>query len=158
MPSPDKPPAPTIVTALLMNETVRVTHTMRDGVALIEEILSLEHTNQESSLWVGDVEYHSSGDGPYPNHLMRVSARPSIGCAALSYTDQEDPASTVVHSFNSGQDLPETFLIYNGNTGAVFPHWAAIPVTHARNALLEWLRTRSLPTCINWRPHNHKET
>ena len=153
MSAPDQPPAPTVLTALLTTGVVRVTHTMRDGVALIEEILALDHKNQETSLWVGDVEYHSSKSGPFPNHLMRVSVRPAKGCAALSYTDHDDPTVSVVTSFNSGLDMPQEYLIFNGDTGHVFPHSAVIPIADARTALLEWLRTRSLPTSINWRPY-----
>jgi Immunity protein Imm1 len=152
MPESSQHRAPTVLTALLTRGVVRVTHTMRDGVALIEEVLSLEHTTQETSLWVGDVEYHSSGDGPYPNHLMRVSVRPSTGCAALSYTDHDDPTVSIVNSFNPGPELSEVYLIFNGDTGDVFPQSAVITIADARSALLEWLRTRSLPTSINWRP------
>jgi len=156
MSSPVQHQAPTILTALLTTRVVRVTHTMRDGVAMIEEILALEHVDQETSLWVGDVEYHSSKDGPFPNHLMRVSVQPSTGCAALSYADHDDPTGSLVNSFNSGQDLPEAYLIFNGDTGDVFPHSAVIAIADARAALLEWLRTRSLPTSINWRPFGQK--
>lgn len=152
MSSPAQHPAPTVLTALLTTGVVRVTQTMRDGVALIEEILALNHVDQETSLWVGDVEYHSSKNGPFPNHLMRVSVQPSTGCAALSYTDHDDPTVSLVNSFNSGPDLPEVYLIFNGDTGDVFPQSAVITIADARAALLDWLRTRSLPTNINWRP------
>jgi hypothetical protein len=83
---------------------------------------------------------------------MRVSVQPSTGCAALSYTDHDDPTVSLVNSFNSGPELPEVYLIFNGDTGDVFPQSAVITIADARAALLDWLRTRSLPTNINWRP------
>jgi hypothetical protein len=141
-----------VVTALLTTGAVRVTHGTAECTALVEEILALDHVNQETILWVGDVEFHSSKKGPYPNHQMRVSVRPSAECAALSYTDHDDPIVSLVNSFNPGPDLPEVYLIFNGETGDVFPQSAVIPIAQARTTLLEWLRTRSLPTNIEWRP------
>jgi hypothetical protein len=141
-----------VVTALLTTGAVRVRHGITECTALVEEILALEHVDQETILWVGDVEYHSSKEGPYPNRQMRVSARPSLHCAALSYTDHDDPAVSLMNSSNPRADLPEVYLIFNGETGAVFPLSAVIPIGDARAALLEWLHTRSLPTCIEWQP------
>lgn len=152
MPSPTQPATHVVLTALLTTGVVRVMHGMTQCAALIEEILTLDHVDQETNLWIGDMEYHRSKDGPFPNHLMRVSARPSVQCAALSYTDHDDPTASLVTSFHSGQDLPEVYLIFNGETGDVFARSAVIPLVDARNALLEWIRTRSLPTNINWRP------
>lgn len=156
MPSPIQHPAHTVVTALLTTGAVRATHGIKQCTALIDEILTLDHVDQETSLWVGDVEFHSSKEGPFPNHLMRVSILPSAGCAALSYTDHDDPTVSLVNSHNPAPTFPEVYLIFNGETGDVFPQSAMIPIVDARAALLEWVRTRSLPACIEWQPFNHK--
>lgn len=156
MSSPTEHPAPVVVTALLTTGAARVAHGVTECAALVEEILALDHVDQETILWVGDVQFHSSRKGPYPNHQMRVSVRPSADCAALSYTDHDDPIVSLVNSFNSGQNLPEVYLIFNGDTGDVFPQSSVIPISHARTALLEWLRTRSLPTSIDWRPFDQR--
>lgn len=152
MSPPTEHSAHMVVTALLTTGAVRVTHGMTECAALIEEILVLDHLDQETVLWIGDVEFHSSKEGPYPNCQMRVSTRPSLQVAALNYTDHDDPTISLVNSFNPKADLPEVYLIFNGDTGAVFPQSALIPIADARIGLLEWLRTRSLPTCIEWRP------
>ena len=153
MPSPTGHSAHMTVTASLTTGSVRVTRGIAECTALVEEILGLEHINQETVLWIGDVEFHSSKEGPYPNRQMRVSARPSSQCAALSYTDHDDPNISLVNSFNPREPVQsEVYLIFNGDTGIVFPQSAVIPIADARTALLEWLRTRSLPTSIEWRP------
>ncbi len=141
-----------VVTALLTTNVSRVTRGITECAALIEEVLTLDHVDLETVLWIGDVEFHSSRDGPYPNSQMRVSVRPSLRCAALSYTDHDNPTTSIVNSFNPDTNLPEVDLIFNGDMGSVFPQIAVITVADARAALLEWLRTRSLPTCIPWRP------
>jgi hypothetical protein len=159
MPTP--PPAPRerpelpVVTALLTTNVVRTTRGMTQCTALIDEVLALDHVDLETTLWIGDVEFHSTKDGPYPNSQMRVSARPSAQCAALSYTDHDHPDMSIVNSYNPATNPPDVGLIFNGDMGSVFPRSAAIPIADARNALLEWLRTRSLPTCIAWQPFDH---
>src|ERR1700741_3980936 len=152
MSSPAKRPTSVVITASLTTGAMRVTRGFPQGKALIEEILALDHADQETILWIGDGEYHQSKEGPFPNQQMRVSVKPSAKCAALSYTDHANPTASIVNSFNSGPDTPEVLLIFNGDTGDVFPQSAVIPIVDARAALLEWLRTRSLPTSINWRP------
>lgn len=143
-----------ILTASLTSDVARVAHGMRASVHLIDEILNLDHVEWESTLYVGDVEYHSTKTGPYPNHQLRISVRPSTGFAALNYMDHDDPEMTIANSYNSKRPLPEVYLIFNGATGAVFPRAAAIPIGNARDALHEWLRTRKRPTCIEWRPYD----
>lgn len=152
MPSPGEQSKHVVVTALLTTNAVRVTHGMTQCAALVEEVLTLDHLDQETTLWVGDEEFHSTKDGPYPNSQMRVSVRPSLQCAALSYTDHDDPNVSIVNSYNPVANMPEVDLIFNGDMGSVFPRSAVIPIVDARNALLEWLRTRSLPKCIEWLP------
>jgi hypothetical protein len=70
------------VTASLTTGVGRVTHGMAESVSLIEEILTLDHVDWETTLSVGDVEFHSTKQGPYPNHQLRISVRPSAGIAA----------------------------------------------------------------------------
>jgi Immunity protein Imm1 len=142
------------LTASLTTDVARVTHGMRESVRLIDEILTLDHVRWETTLYVGDVEYHSTKVGPYPNHQFRVSVRPSAGVAALNYTDHDDPDMTIANSYNSKRPLPEVDLIFNGATGAVFPRTAVISIDEARAALREWLRTRKRPACIEWRPYD----
>lgn len=143
-----------IVTASLTTGLARVSRGSAESRALIEEILSVEHANWESTLSVGDVEFYSSKEGPYPNNQMRVSASPSAGYAALNYMDHDDPQHPIFNSFNPRRPLPDVFLIFNGSTGAVFPRTAAIPIVDARRALVEWIETRTRPTCIEWRPYD----
>lgn len=152
MPMPAENHHHTVVTALLTTHVGRATFSMRDCVALIEEVLTLDHVDLETTLWIGDEEYHTGTDGPYPNSQMRVSVRPSEKCAALSYTDHDHPGMSIVNSHNPTPILSDVLLIFNGDTGSVFPRSAVISISDARNALLEWLRTRSLPTCIEWQP------
>jgi hypothetical protein len=139
-----------VVTALLTTNVVRVTRGFTQCAALVEEVLTLDHVDMETTLWVGDMEFHSTKDGPYPNSQMRVSVRPSSQCAALSYTDHDNPTISILNSYNPAASPPEVDLIFSENTGSVFPRSAVIPIADARNALLEWFRTRSLPTCIEW--------
>ncbi|MEV6606511.1 Imm1 family immunity protein [Kutzneria sp. NPDC051319] len=120
----------------------------------MDEILSIEHSDWESVLSVGDIEFRTSRDGPFPNHQMRVSASPSAGYAALNYMDHDDPEHPVVNSFNPRRPLPDVFLIFNGAIGSIFPRTAAVPIADARRALAEWLKTRTRPTCIEWRPYD----
>jgi hypothetical protein len=143
-----------IVTASLTTGVARVTHGMPDSVRLVDEILTLEHLEWETTLSVGDVEFHRTKDGPFPNHQLRISVRPSVGLAALNYMDHDDPHMPIANSFNPKRPLPDVDLIFNGATGAVFPRTAAIPVADARRALTEWLQTQKRPTCIEWRPYD----
>ncbi|MFJ7215429.1 Imm1 family immunity protein [Amycolatopsis sp. NPDC098790] len=143
-----------ILTASLTTGVARVTNGSSASIRLINEILNLDHVDWETTMAVGDVEYHRSKDGPYPNHQMRISVRPSMGLAALNYTDHDDTNMPIANSFNPKRPLPEVDLIFNGTTGAVFPRTAAIPVLDARTAILEWLETRKRPSCIQWRPYD----
>ncbi|WP_103343030.1 Imm1 family immunity protein [Amycolatopsis sp. CA-126428] len=143
-----------ILTASLTTGVARVTNGSSASIRLIDEILNLDHIDWETTMAVGDVEYHRSKDGPYPNHQMRISVRPSMGLAALNYTDHDDANMPIANSFNPKRPLPEVDLIFNGTTGAVFPRTAAIPVLDARAAVLEWLETRKRPNCIQWRPYD----
>lgn len=149
---PEQPQRP-ILTSALTSGAARVTHGMQDSERLIDEILKLNHEDWETILSVGDVEFHQTRDrGPFPNHKMIVSAKPSSGYAALNYIDNDDLNMSVANSYNPRRPLPEIYLIFNGATGAVFPRTAAISIADARNALREWLQTRRRPTCIEWRP------
>lgn len=149
MSSREQPERP-VLTASLTTGIARVALGVQACRRLIDEILILDHVEWETTLLVGDAEFHQSKDGPYPNHQMRISVRPSVGYAALNYTDNNDRAMPVANSHNPRAPRPEVYLIFNGMTGAVFPPTAAIPIAEARNALNEWLRTRRRPTCIQW--------
>lgn len=149
----EEPARPT-VTALLTTGIARVTHGMQESARLIDEILALEHVDRETILNIGDVEYYSTKNGPYPNHQLRISVRPSAGFAAINYMDHDDPGMSVANSFNPKRPLPTVDLIFNGSTGSVFPRAAALSIGEARDALHEWLRTRQRPTCIKWRPYD----
>lgn len=152
-PQPEQPEN-LVLTASLATGIARVAHGMREAAVLIEEILTLDHTDWETTLMVGDVEFRQTTDGPYPNHQMRVSVRPSAGYAALNYADNDDPTMSIANSYNARRPLAGIYLIFNGDTGAVFPPAAVIPIADARDALNEWLRTRQRPTCIEWRPYD----
>jgi len=142
-----------IVTASLTTEVARVAHGMRDAVRLIDEILTLDHRDWETTLLVGDVEFHRTKQGPFPNHQLRLSVRPAAGVAALNYTDHDDPDLPIANSYNPTRPPPEVDLIFSGAARSVFPRTAVIPIAEARHALIEWLETRKRPTCIEWRPH-----
>ena len=156
MSSSEEHGANVVVTALLTTRVARVARGMTECAALIDEVLTLDHADLETILWVGDVVFHSSKEGPYPNCQMRVSVRPSLRYAALSYTDHDAPDMSILNSFNPEANLPEVDLIFNGDMGSVFPQSAVITIADARVALLEWLRTRSLPTSIEWRPSDER--
>jgi hypothetical protein len=143
-----------IVTASLTTDVARVTHGMAESVRLVDEILKMDHVEWETTLYIGDVEFHRTKDGPFPNHQLRISVRPSAGLAALNYTDHDDPHMSIANSFNPKRPLPDVDLIFNGTTGAVFPRTALISVADARKALMEWLETRKRPTCVEWRPYD----
>lgn len=143
-----------IVTASLTTGVARVTHGMPESVRLVDEILTLDHVDWETTLSVGDVEFHSTKDGPYPNHQLRISVRPSAGLAALNYMDHDDALMPVANSFNPKRPLPDIDLVFNGSAGSVFPRTAAIPLADARKALIEWLERGKRPSCIEWRPYD----
>lgn len=142
------------LTAALTNGVARVTHGMQESVRLIDEILTMDHVESETTLYVGDIEYDGTKGGPYPNHQFRVSVRPSTGFAALNYIDRDDPEMAIVNSYNPNWPLPEIALIFSETTRAVFPRTAAIPIAKAREALYEWLKTRKRPTCVEWQPYD----
>lgn len=151
MSSPDQDDL--VVTASLTSDVARVTHGMRPSIDLIDEILGLDHKNWESILYVGDIEYFASPkEGPYPNNQMRVSARPSVGVAALHYSDHDDSEMSAGYSYATSPPDERIFLVFNGETGRLFPQSAIIPIVDARAALIEWVRTRARPRCIEWRP------
>ncbi|HEX5405080.1 MAG TPA: Imm1 family immunity protein [Pseudonocardiaceae bacterium] len=143
-----------ILTASLTSGVARVAHGIRECTAMIDDVLALDHVDWETILLVGDVEFHQTVNGPYPDHQMRVSVQPSTGYAALSYTDPADPIMSIANSYNPVRPLPSVYLLFNGELGSVFPRTALIPVANARSALNEWLRTRKRPTCIEWRPYD----
>lgn len=152
-PHREQPERP-ILTASITTGVARIARGMRECVVLVDEILKLDHTDWETTLLVGDAEFHQTADGPYPDHQMRVSVKPSAGYAALNYADNSDPNMTIANSYNPRRPPPEIYLIFNGATGSVFPRTAAISIIDTRNALNEWLRTRRRPTCIEWRPYD----
>jgi Immunity protein Imm1 len=142
-----------VLTAALTSGIACVTHGLQESRKLIDKILRLDHRDWESILSVGDVEFHQTKDGPFPNHKMIVSVSPSKGYAALNFVDNDDPnGMSVVNSYNPRRPLPDVYLVFNGTTGAVFPRTAALPIPDTRKALHEWLHTRRRPTCIEWRP------
>lgn len=143
-----------LLTASLTTGVARVTSGMLESTKLVDEILRSDHVDWETTLIVGDSEFHRSKDGPYPDHQLRISVRPSVGFAALNYMDNNDPVMPIANSFNPKRPLPEVSLIFNGTTGAIFPRTAAISIEDARAALIEWLGTRKRPTCIEWRPYD----
>ena len=143
-----------IVTASLTTGIARVTHGMPESVRLVDEILKMDHVEWETTLSVGDVEFHRAKDGPFPNHQLRISVRPSAGLAALNYMDHDDLLMPIANSYNPKRPLPDVDLIFNGTTGSVFPRTAVIPTADARDALIEWLKTRKRPICVEWRPYD----
>ena len=149
----ERQPRRLVVTASLTTNVVHVTHGMRNSVRLIDYILSVDHVDWESTLLVGDEEFYRSKEkGPFPNHQLRLSVRPAAGFAAINYMDNDDPLMPIANSYNPSRPLPDVNLIFNGHTQAVFPPAAAIPIDSARAALVEWLKTRKRPNCIEWRP------
>lgn len=143
-----------VLTASLTTGVARVAHGMHECGRLIDEILKLDHVEWETTLLVGDVEFRQTAEGPYPDHQMRVSVRPSAGYAALNYTDHTDPSISIANSYSPVRPLPNVYLVFNGETSSVFPRAALISIASARSALNEWLRTRRRPTCIEWRPYD----
>jgi hypothetical protein len=154
MDSQDEPFPDLIVTATLTSGVSCVVHGLRGAENLVEEILVMEHGEWETILLAGDAEYFQSSAGPYPDAQMRVSVRPSLGVAALNYSDNSDPVMALANSYNPKPHFPEIYLIFSGSTGAVFPYSAAISIADARYALQEWLVIRKRPTCIEWRPYD----
>lgn len=154
MAPPHNDPEALVLTASLTSGVACVTHGLRASARLVDEILTLNHTDWETTLSVGGVEFHQDSDGPYPNHQMRVSVNPGANSAALNYMHNDEPGFSVANSYNPGPEIGVD-LIFNGTTGAVFPRSAVISIVDARRALNEWLRTRRRPTCIEWRPHEN---
>jgi hypothetical protein len=118
-----------IVTASLTTGIARVTHGRSESVRLVDEILTMDHVEWETTLSIGDVEFHRTKDGPIPNHQLRISVRPSAGFAALNYMDHDDPLMPIANSYNPSRPLPGVDLIFNGTTGAVFPRTEPFRVT-----------------------------
>jgi hypothetical protein len=139
-----------IVTASLTTGVARVANGMPAALQLVDLVFRTDHSEWETTMYVGDVEFHRTEDGPYPSHQFRISVQPATGYAALNYIDHDDPHMTIANSFNPQQPPPEVRLIFNGTSGSVFPRSAAIPIRHARAAAIEWLQTRKRPTCIAW--------
>ena len=142
-----------ILTASLTTGIARVAHGPREALQLIDFILATEHTEWETTLAIGEVEYHTTSQGPFPNHQLRISVSPRAGLAALNYMDN-DAEESIMNSFNPTHPVPEVDLIFSGSTGSVFPRTAAIPIKDAREALLEWIETWRRPTCIHWQPYD----
>jgi Immunity protein Imm1 len=140
------------ITASLTTGIVRVAHGPTAAASLLDEIIETDHVDWETTMSVGAVEFHRTKAGPYPNHQLRISVRPSIGFAALNYMDHDDPLLPIAISYNPRVPRPRLYLVFNGSTGSVFPRAAAVPVSDARNALAEWTETWKRPTCIEWRP------
>jgi hypothetical protein len=59
------------LTASLTAGVARVTHEMLASTRLVDEILTTDHAGWETTLPVGDVEFHRTKDGPFPNHQLR---------------------------------------------------------------------------------------
>lgn len=138
------------VTASLTTGIACVARGRAEAVKLVDQIVRTDHVEWETTLYVGDVEFHTSKAGPFPNHQLRISVRPSASLAALMYIDHDDPIMSVAISFSPAGPAPDVKLVFNGAIGSVFPRSAAIPVIYARAALLEWLDSRRRPTCIDW--------
>ena len=149
---PSRLPDDLVVTASLTSDVARIARGIPESVELVDEILGLDHVTWESTLHVGDTEYHTSRDGPYPNNQMRVSARPTAGVAALHYVDHDDQEVSAAYSYTPTPPPKRIYLVFNGETGRLFPQSAIIPIKDARAALVEWLHTRKRPRCIDWKP------
>jgi ABC-type nitrate/sulfonate/bicarbonate transport system ATPase subunit len=54
------------LTASLTTGVARVTHGMQESLNLIDEILTMDHVDWETTLSVGDVEFHSPNKGRTP--------------------------------------------------------------------------------------------
>ncbi|MGH3588624.1 MAG: Imm1 family immunity protein, partial [Pseudonocardia sp.] len=144
-----------IVTASLTTGIARVAHGMAEAMRLTDEILQMDHVEWETTLFIGDIEFHRTKEGPFPNHQLRISVRPSAGLAAINYMDHEDSLMPIANSFNPRRPLPDIDLVFNGTTGSIFPRTSAIPIAAAREALTEWLKTRRRPSAaIQWRPYD----
>ncbi|SFQ75471.1 Imm1 family immunity protein [Amycolatopsis rubida] len=142
-----------ILTAALATGIAVAAEGKNAAAALVDQILDIDHTEQESVLCVGEQEFYTSKkNGPFPNHQFLVSVSTVYALAALTYRDHDDPVMPIANSYNSERPLPELDLICDGETGAVFPRTALIPVSLARMGLLEWLDTWKRPACIEWRP------
>ncbi|HEX5407996.1 MAG TPA: Imm1 family immunity protein [Pseudonocardiaceae bacterium] len=144
-----------VLTASLTTGVACVVRGFRESVTLIDKVLTLDHTEWETILLVGDGEFRRTPTGPFPDHQMRVSVKPSAGYAALNYMDNNDRQMAIANSYNPARPPPPISLIFNGRTGATFPPAAAISIAQAREALQQWLRTRERPTCIQWQRYDN---
>ncbi|GAA3049367.1 Imm1 family immunity protein [Actinokineospora globicatena] len=143
---------PMIVTATLTTGISRVTNGLRESINLIEEVLETEHVTWETILLIGDHEYRTTLAGPVPNSQFRVSVRPSLGVAALNYTDHDDRDMPIAVTHNPGHPQAGAELIFSGSTGMTFPFGCAVSIESAHLALVEWLHLRRRPTSLQWRP------
>ncbi|WP_394622089.1 Imm1 family immunity protein [Lentzea sp. JNUCC 0626] len=133
-----------------------VTHGETRSFELIDAVLSMDHDTWETILYVGSEEFRQTEGGPYPNHQLRISVNPRRGYAAINFQDHDDPALPNANSFNPEPTPADLFLVFSGNTGAVFPSSAAIEVEQARAALRQFVVTRKRPTNIQWRPYGSR--
>jgi hypothetical protein len=97
-----------IVTASLTTGIARVAHGITASADLVNEIIRSDHIEWETTMYVGDVEFHCTKDGPFPNHQLRLSVRPSVGYAALNYMDHDDAQMPIANSFNPNRPPPTT--------------------------------------------------
>jgi hypothetical protein len=109
-----------IVTASLTTGVARVADGMPAAIRLVDLVFRTHHFEWETTMYVGDVEFHRSRDGPYPSHQLRISVQPATGYAALNYIDHDDLHMTIANSFNPQQPPPEVRLIFNGLTDQFF--------------------------------------
>ena len=84
-----------IVTASLTTGVARAVRGIAASRHLIDQVLRMDHAEWETILYIGDVEFHTTTRGPFPNHQLRVSVQPSTGFAALNYNGS--PGPTHVH-------------------------------------------------------------
>ena len=148
----DKENRHVVITASLTNGLARVEYGMPAAVALVDEVLKLNHIHWETTLYVGQTEFYRTKAGPLPNHQLRISVRPSAGVAALNYMDHDDPRQPISNSSNTRYHVFDVDLIFNGSTGLVFPRTAVLPIPDVRRALIEWLHTWQRPRCVDWQP------
>jgi hypothetical protein len=103
-----------IVTASLTTGIACVAHGITASADLVDEVVKTDHVEWETTMYVGDVEFHCTKDGPFPNHQLRLSVRPSVGYAALNYMDHDDAQMPIANSFNPKRPLPEALSVNLG--------------------------------------------
>lgn len=138
------------MTAALTTGLACVKSGLHDCTRLMDRVLATDHTDWESTMFIGDEEYFRTKKGPFPNHQLRISVDPLRGFAAIAYMDHDDLKMPLAYSLNPRQPAPQVDLIFSGATGAFFPRTCAIPLADARQALIEWLNTRKRPNSIKW--------